>query len=403
MKQKKQRIFRWALWTGLALYVLGSILTAELETDAGVELSPWLDQFGLWPVLVLAGVLIPLLEEVCFRLWAIGWRRGHRKAFYLVGSGLAAVYTGVGTLSWVAGAAALAVMLACTLVPRDDRRRTLLMLVATSMAFGITHAGNVETWEWSAGIYLLALAGSGLMAAYLVLNYGLLWSILLHMAINCTATLAEYYTPEEPVTLENDCREMEITSFREREYTVIERLGDTTWYRGTLPSIAEYLVWDQQRADSVSEYSLPVMHQTADGNWRLPTKQLRLVNRQGGTPDYEQALQMLMEAGLVKADTTYEPLWTLRVADTALASRATGSSSTPLWGIIIELQGWHRMPVMVAEGEDEEYQMHYSTDSLRIGTEQARLGYLERNGIRVEPDAQGRMMQVITFSAEDPL
>ncbi len=402
-KTRKRRHFRWALWTGLGLYALGNILTSIFDTDIRTE-DFIEDGFGsgLWPTLILVGIVVPLLEETSFRLWAVGWRRKRAmRTLYLVGGALAAIYVALNT-SWWAGAVALAVMLACTLVPRDDRKRTLLMLVATSASFGIAHAGNVGTWDWSVPIYFAALAGFGLMAAYLVLNHSLIWSILLHMVVNCFYVLVTFYIPGEPVKLETERYAMELSPFRKMEYMVEEHSGDTVWIRGSLPAIADNLVQSQQYADSVPIYSQPVRHHYAKGSWRLPTMQLQMVDRQGGKQDYMQALRALMDEGLVASDTTYEPLWTLRIADTALAASATGSSHGFLTDFIISMQLWYNMPIMVAEGEDERFPLCYEHESLVTCPDRdSCLRLIEQTyGLHAEPDPQQRMMQIITFSAK---
>lgn len=402
-KTKKGRHFRWALWTGLGLYALGGILAGVFDTD--IRTDDFLEGglgFGLWPMLILVGIVVPLLEETAFRLWAVGWRRKRAmRTLYLVGGALAAIFVALNT-SWWVGAVALAVMLACTLVPRDDRKRTLLMLVATSASFGIAHAGNVETWDWSVPIYLATLAGFGLMAAYLVLNHSLIWSILLHMAVNCFSVLVMFYIPGEPVKLETERYAMELTPFRESGYMVKEHSGDTVWIRGPLPVIANDLVLYQQYADSVPIYSQPVRHHYAKGSWLLPTMQLQLVDRQGGKQDFMQALRALMDEGLVASDTTYEPLWTLRIADTALAASATGSSHGFLTDFIISMKFHYDMPIMLAEGEDAKFRISYESGTLATCPDRdSCLRLIEQTyGLHAEPDPQQRMMQIITFSAK---
>ena len=189
---------------------------------------------------------------------------------------------------------------------------------------------------------------------------------------------------------------------RKMEYMVEEHSGDTVWIRGSLPAIADNLVRSQQYADSVPIYSQPVRHHCAKGSWRLPTMQLQMVDRQGGKQDYMQALRALMDEGLVASDTTYEPLWTLRIADTALAASATGSSHGFLTDFIISMQIWYNMPIMVAEGEDERFPLCYENESLATCPDRdSCLRLIEQTyGLHAEPDPQQRMMQTITFSAK---
>lgn len=82
---KKPKLFRWALWWGLgiviaclAAIVIDAVMNMD-KTDADEMSTPIMGafykliyNFGIWPIVLYIGLIGPIIEELCFRLWGNG-------------------------------------------------------------------------------------------------------------------------------------------------------------------------------------------------------------------------------------------------------------------------------------------------------------------------------------------
>ena len=128
--------------------------------------------------------------------------------------------------------------------------------------------------------------------------------------------------------------------------------------------------------------------------------------------DYIPLLHALMERGILRADTTYEPLLVMEMYDSAKyiknrrlirqddsLRRAAGEIVTEGYynviSVVGELQKWYRMPVAVGHGLDADtrLEVHYADNNW-----QSDSLWLDNKGLRVVPDPQGRQMRIIEFN-----
>ena len=124
-----------------------------------------------------------------------------------------------------------------------------------------------------------------------------------------------------------------------------------------------------------------------------------MVDHVGGKPDYIQVLRAMEREGLVKADTTYEPIWHLYIEDPdRLNSQLDVTSPFKLRDLICHLR-IRRLPVVADGGTNLEIPLKIDNDVLyRIETIDSSLAYFERvYGLRAER-TPGHRMQVVEFS-----
>lgn len=184
-KKTHKTIFGWALWTGLAIWVVslaGIVLSPAAESNH--SLTEFTFENGWAPALLVIGLLLPCLEEVAFRFWGI---RRWRWAGYISAVAMGVVtyfYWGL----WGALATAAAVA-SITLAVKDERTRLLVLLLLTSLLFAILHFDNYGNLELRNLFALLNKLGFALVASWLVLNRGFLWALLLHVVINSLMVL----------------------------------------------------------------------------------------------------------------------------------------------------------------------------------------------------------------------
>lgn len=178
MKAKRTPVFRWALWSGLAIWVVslaGIVLSPSAESNH--TLTEFTFENGTTLSLLIIGLLIPCLEEVAFRFWGIRrWRwAGYISAMAM--GGVTYFYWGLwGALASTAAVASI------TLAVKAERTRLLVLLLLTSLLFAILHFDNYGNLELRNLFAILNKLGFALVASWLVLNRGFLWALLLHIA-----------------------------------------------------------------------------------------------------------------------------------------------------------------------------------------------------------------------------
>ncbi len=400
--RNKHRSYRWALWLGLALMALDLAGFFFDETGYDHTKGDTLS-LGLGLVLLTTGLLHPLMEEIAFRLWAIGPRYGHKidlRVTYTVGALLAAFLIWGISHSWWLAAAVLLVMACGIFLFRENKQRTVFMLLATSVCFSLCHMVNYSAFVWPDVFTFLASAGLALVAAYLVINHNFLWAVLLHALNNSFIVVVMWvvWACFDNHSFETERYSVEVTPYTKRDMLGLEESGDTTWFRGPLVSIANSLVTWQGHADSVPLEERRTLYHTGEFRLRM-NYQLRMVDRTGGKPDYIQVLRGMEREGLVKADTTYEPLWTLYIDDfDRLNTKVDMDSYFTLRDILFHLQ-CKRLPVVSETGMNLGIPLDINPNELNgIESIDSCLAYLEREyGLKVVKSPSQRM-QVIAFS-----
>ena len=190
---KKTKLFHWALWWGLgiviaclAVIVIDAIMNMD-KTGADEMSTPIMGafykliyNFGIWPIVLYIGLVGPVVEELCFRLWG----NGKQWTGY---TSVALMALWMLSLGWLAAAIALGAGIAVMIVYHNDRtRRLFALMLLSSLLFAAAHIGNYNP-SGSLTMFLVAVLhkfGMGLAASYLVINHNILWSMGLHILNN---------------------------------------------------------------------------------------------------------------------------------------------------------------------------------------------------------------------------
>lgn len=177
--------------------------------------------------------------------------------------------------------------------------------------------------------------------------------------------------------------------------------NDSTVMCNTMPEIALYLASMTQgpHIDSTTMWVIDINKQSF-----LMKYISTIVDRDTMQPDdYTPLLHALMDRGLLRADTTYEPMQLLVVYDSArLASYRLEQVAddeegvTSMGRIVIRLRSCYRMPVTPDSNidiwmkiNDERWEGdHWQKDSL----------WLDERGLRIVPDTQGRQLRIVEFN-----
>jgi hypothetical protein len=145
----------------------------------------------------------------------------------------------------------------------------------------------------------------------------------------------------------------------------------------------------------------------------LPGYTYFIVDRDTTQPkDYTPLLHAMMEKGVLRADTTYEPMLVLEVFDTvrfdvgkdslkAITINEDGDTIIDNYcysnavSIMNNLRESYRKPIVLAPGLSPWRETHWDWSK---GNWDFVVKQLEQRGLRIVPDPQGRKMRVVEFN-----
>lgn len=240
MKTRREPIFNWALWAGIAIWVVsfvGIILSPAAPGKSFI--TETVKEDGAIVGLIVFAIIIPLVEEISFRFWAI---RRWRWAGYVSSVGIGYVIYLYGGL-WAALAIAMVIAAIVWLV-KEERTRILILLATTSILFAILHYDNYGNLQLRNIFALINHLGFALVAAWLILNRGFWWAVLLHAANNSLMVVGICLSSASGITVGTSFtvetgRSVWLHSL-DRDIPRYEEMSPV--YTGTLPSIAAELL-----------------------------------------------------------------------------------------------------------------------------------------------------------------
>ncbi len=403
MNNKKQRLFRWALWWGLGITVVSIALLFIPGIDDGQDpvngMMYNLLNSSFWLMLVVVGIVAPVIEELTFRLWGNG-----KRWTGIVSSVLMALFMW-GTFTWYVGFASLLAGLAFTLFIKDRNRRLLVMMIFSSLLFMVAHTGNYSGNFFATALAVVEKFGFALLASYLVINHNLLWSITMHVLNNSIACIILYFSIAaiKPTTFTSEgqheitLRPLILDKHTELNYWGDFR-GDTLTYNNNLDYIAISLLETEEHGngrlageDTVVFYADSPLH--VKYNMQVvfdPTKPY----------DYAAVVRTLECNGWIKLDTTVEQAYMITIIDSS-KSTTEGSLYNDKWMGAYTLQH-EGLPILQPEGfKSSEWPVTKPKRDQLKSIDNVRQ-MLKPYGLDLEPcDQQMTMIRVTTL--HDPL
>ena len=171
---------------------------------------------------------------------------------------------------------------------------------------------------------------------------------------------------------------------------------DTTVFSATIPELALHLA-----AMTRGPYLDSVMfYVDMDKQTFLPNYVYTIVDRDTTqAKDYTPLMQALMERGILRADTVYEPRQLLVISDTVRLNNYRQMEAdldfTNVLSIAVQLQQSYFMPVTPGPGVNLDIMTngHFMGDNW----EKDSL-WLDEHGLRVIPDPQGSLLRIVIFN-----
>ena len=207
-------------------------------------------------------------------------------------------------------------------------------------------------------------------------------------------------------TFETDRYTMRMVSW-DMDVDSVNRYDDV--YGGTVPEIAAVLA---MVSDTIINSTTMYWYDQEKQGF-LPGYTYFIVDRDTTQPkDYTSLLCAMMEKGVLRADTTYEPMLVLEVFDTvrfdagkdslkAITINEDGDTvldyycSSNAVSIMNNLRESYRKPIVLAPGLSPWRETHWDWSK---GNWDFVVKQLEQRGLRIVPDPQGRKMRVVEFN-----
>lgn len=207
-------------------------------------------------------------------------------------------------------------------------------------------------------------------------------------------------------TFETDRYTMRMVSW-DMDVDSVNRYDDV--YGGTVPEIAAALAIV---SDTIINSTTMYWYDQEKQGF-LPGYTYFIVDRDTTQPkDYTSLLRAMMEKGVLRADTTYEPMLVLEVFDTvrfdagkdslkAITINEDGDTIIDNYcysnavSIMNNLRESYRKPIVLAPGLSPWRETHWDWSK---GNWDFVVKQLEQRGLRIVPDPQGRKMRVVEFN-----
>ena len=207
-------------------------------------------------------------------------------------------------------------------------------------------------------------------------------------------------------TFETDRYTMRMVSW-DMDVDSVNRYDDV--YGGTVPEIAAVLAIV---SDTIINSTTMYWYDQEKQGF-LPGYTYFIVDRDTTQPkDYTSLLHAMMEKGVLRADTTYEPMLVLEVFDTvrfdagkdslkAITINEDGDTVLDYYctsnavSIMNNLRESYRKPIVLAPGLSPWRETHWDWSK---GNWDFVVKQLEQRGLRIVPDPQGRKMRVVEFN-----
>lgn len=380
-QSKKQRLFRWALWWGLGITLVSIALLFIPGIDDGQDpvgdlMYQLLDK-GFWFLLLIIGIIMPILEEITFRLW------GNDKRWTgVLSSILMALFLWI-TFTWYIGLAVLAASLVVTFLVKDHKRRLFCMMMLSSLFFMVAHTANYSGAFISTAIALIEKFGFALLASYLVINHNILWSMAFHILNNSIACVALFIglSTITPTTFNGEGHQITIRPLIlekgvEMNYWPTIN-GDTLTYNNKLDlMVINLLEWDSTNSrsyfhDTVVYYESSFSHVKYN---------MQVVFDADAPHDYTAVVHTLESNGWIDLDTTKQQAYMITIVDSTKRAEADSVPSA-MWVGAYSLQR-NGLPILQPEGFNH-YEWPISGNRVS-SIEEAQL-LLEKAGLGLEP------------------
>lgn len=349
------------IWIGILLWISGvvgcSILSITTQT---LHIVPCpLFPIGFVANFILLIIITPIVEEFLFRSWALG-----KPVFNIVISASLSGFFYFIFGKWYLSASLLVAILLMAFLLKDKVRFICLSII-TSLLFAYMHIYSIDKITLEIVFVSFQFVGLAILCCWLVYNKGLLYAIGLHSLIN----LLSFAMMMIPTTTTIGKDSYSITPLFENSYAVKEEVADGIIYRGQLPLVAAIMATDQLLDDKIDFTRCNVFYRLKIEKVNIPVKLYIKKQSENEKIDRIAILKTIQDGGLLKSDTTYEPLIFMELHNNNLLLQPHQGDSTTIGQVVRDLQIHYKIPVNISSSLNGNCQIlfpfeKFQTDSL---------------------------------------
>ena len=419
--------FKWLLCGGLVLLVVTELVEllffnsgfhffgqnglffGNSGLQSHTSIATYMRWNGLGFMLLAMLLVIPLVEELAFRLWAVG----KNVVFFMVSLVLIAAYM-LFVCGWVwavVSVVALCLVFLCT--KQKACARAVAMLVVTSALFSVAYSLGCEAPFVVTALDIVKTFGFGLVAGCLVLQlrFGLLWAALAHVAfsaINVAPMLCQHTYEKDGYTITAKAM---LDLDKNTGYNPSEAGNGFFVQRGDMQELVTFASIEANRnqtAGTHEEIAERLMSQTTFYQthfYQSTPLEVKIADRQGGKSGAElnqTLLKFLVAEKIIAADTAFVPMQYLYIADPELFNSkydstipASAQYSCSVESLVSALRYVYNLPLQPAPDVNYLAPCRIENKFVEQSLEEAS-ALLKDYGIAIKEDPQTRA-QVIKY------
>lgn len=176
-------IDNYLLYFGVAFFFIGITLSFYFEfLDVNGNRSSKLlsfNHFSLF-IAIYAIFLAPAIEELCFR--SIFNKKKYFKYFFYFGTTIIAIFSSHYYLLPL-------IILFILIFEFNNGKRTEILYFLSAIIFSLSHYNTSDFFLFKSYPSMISITGLGLCLTWIIVNFGLIYSIILHMFINTMVLL----------------------------------------------------------------------------------------------------------------------------------------------------------------------------------------------------------------------
>ncbi len=350
---KRKRKYRILLLAGLIIWATCIVIEFLLPQGSGqdtlMELSKnILRAFPILTMLLLC-LIQPVIEEFAFRYWGKG--KLYARIISTVGIGLFSILE-CGWLGFVLTGLTVYLMFFF----KNEKFKTPVLMIFTSAVFAIMHVSGFSSFSTDMVIGISEIFGMALVMSYVVVNYGFIYSCIIHVLNNSLALIIPMvvFSCGEVKTFTHDGFSAEL-----RPSSILDDNREYDYYKYRYSGELQKIAYNVACTEPAGEDENPdILFRYRLDNSQLWSEYHFTVTCNSTTkPLRTELLETLYECGL-QSDTTYENAYVMTISDSVklnLHWNANGENLT-LHGLANRIKEIYDIPVVLAcENSDIEW------------------------------------------------
>ncbi len=366
MEYNKKETPTFFLWLGCIAYITGLLLSFffnsyEVEKEQTVNYIHVIYFISPVVYLILGCIIIPIVEEILFRLWTLQVNRAFILSIIWIPIILFACSRNI-LLSILSGV----VLLCIFLFAKKRTTQIWLWTFATSVLFTLLHFYNFSSFSQQGMFMFIQIFGLSFLLCYVALRFHILYAMALHIFNNCIAMFVFFLclNPTPKTTIDSSAFTLSLdplSVFQAPRYNV-KKQGDTLTVKGSITDIASYFI-DHNNENNPLFSDEKYMYLNLDNNKIVPQYQMSFIPKEH--IGYVSVLDSLKAHTRLVMDTTFTKAYTLRIQDfDKLSEKSEKNGESNLKELEYQIRSQCQIPVVLDFDVNELYPVYFDYNLL---------------------------------------